>query len=81
MTAVSSSSVATVAKVVGRPATAWAKVWVPGIGDDAAGSPVMTKSSRHASTWSKPALASAPIGRSLVPSKAKSALASESSRW
>ena len=68
MTAVSSSSVSTVSKVGGCPASAWPSVSVPSIGDAAAGSAVITKKCSQPSVCSKPAYPSCAdrqLGRAL----------------
>ena len=71
MTAVSSSSVGTVSKVGGWPASAWPRVWVPSIGESAAGSAVITKKCSQAGAFSNPATPSSAIGSSGVPWKQK----------
>ena len=71
MTAVSSSSVATVSKVGGWPAMPWPRVSVPSIGDAAAGSTVITKKCSQPSVCANPACPACPIGSSAVPSKQK----------
>ncbi len=71
MTAVSSSSTSTVSKVGACPASAWPNVSVPSIGDGAVGSAVATEECSQPSACSMRACASAPIGRSGVPWKAK----------
>ena len=71
MTAVSSSSVATVSNVVGCCAIAAPMVSVPSIGDSAAGSAVITKKSVAAVGLLEPGVPLLAIGRSGVPWKQK----------
>ena len=71
MTAVSSSSVGTVSKVGGWPASACPSVSVPSIGEAAAGSAVITTKCSQPSVCSKPAYPSCAIGSSGVPWKQK----------
>ena len=69
MTAVSSSSVATVSNVGGCCARAWPSVSVPSIGEAAVGSAVITKKCSQPAASRNPAYPSLAIGRSAVPSK------------